>query len=177
MSETIQIQGGERAYYTAKEAMQCVVDCLQSKEVRAIQIIRCGQGKSSDSEAEVFRKMFGRLLHKNQGKVFLLAETEVLLGKMIELLPKRYTGIHIVSMATFEEPGISEDMILNQINGEEVDCILAMLSEEADKEFLEKYRTALNAKIWVEFGTRLRRGSVFGDFTEKIRQFWSKNKR
>ncbi len=156
MSETIQILDAEHEYCTAKEAMQYAVDYMQSNAVHAIQKITCRHGIAPDSEAELFVKMFGRFLHKHNCKVFLFAETEKLLAKMIEALPEKYTGIQIVSMATLEETTLSDDMILNRINGDEVDCIIASFSEEQQDKLFQQYRTLLDVKIWVELGTRIR---------------------
>ncbi len=156
MSETIQILDAEHEYCTAKEAMQFAVEYMQSNAVHAIQKITCRHGIAPDSEAELFVKMFGRFLHKNHCKVFLFAETEKLLAGMIEVLPEKYTGIRIVSVATMEEAGISDDMILNRINGDEVDCIIASFSEEMQDRLFQQYRNSLDVKIWVELGTKLR---------------------
>lgn len=179
MSGNIQILDGQHDSYTAKEAMQHAVEYLQSETAHAIQIITFEHGKEPESEAELFVKMFGRFLHKSQGKVFLFAETETLLSKMIEVLPERYTGIRIVEMATLDEPGISDDMILNRINGGEADCIFAALSDPVQEEFISRYRTSLDAKIWIGLGTRLKNRKKRWDFRKLwkrfIRQFEHRN--
>lgn len=174
MSETIQILDADHEYCTAKEAMQYAVEYMQSNAVHAIQKITCRHGIARDSEAELFVKMFGRFLHKNHCKVFLFAETEKLLARMIEALPEKYTGIQIVSVATLEETGISDDMILNRINGDEVDCIIASFSEEMQDKLFQQYRASLDVKIWVELGTKLRMRRKFIDF-KPFREFWNRH--
>ncbi len=164
MNETIQIVDGEQEEYTAKDAMRYALEYLQSDKPQPIQKISCSHAMAQDTEAELFLKMFGRLLHMNRSKVFLFAETEELLAKMIEVLPERYTGIQIVSVATLDEKGVSDDLILNRINGDEVECIIAAMSEEAEDNFYEKYRNSLDVKIWVELGTNLRVKKKIWDF-------------
>lgn len=156
MSETIQIMDEGKRYCTAKEAMRYAISYMETEQAHAIRKIQCSRKGTPDSEAELFIRMFGRYLHKNHTRVFLLAETDKLLAQMIEVLPERYTGIKIVSAVTMEEDGISDDMILNQINGEEIECIIAALSDESEDDFYEQYHSLLDTKIWVELGTNLR---------------------
>ena len=82
-------------------------------------------------------------------------------------------------MATLDEPGISDDMILNRINGGEADCIFAALSGPVQEEFISRYRTSLDAKIWIGLGTRLKNRKKRWDFRKLwkrfIRQFEHRN--
>ena len=108
-----------------------------------------------EAESQLFMKLFWNFLSKNRKKVFLLAENEALLSKLYEFLHERYSKIKILDVATFEENGISDDMILNRINGMEADCIIAALSSPLQEEFVLRYRNLLNARVWLGIGVHL----------------------
>ena len=155
MNRKIQILEGSIENYTAKEAMQQVVGTMNSKAVQVIKIITF-ENETDSEEQRLFVKMFVRFLHKNQGSVFLLAESEKRLSELQEDLENEHHGIQIVGMIALEEEGISNDMILNHINGVETDCIIAALTKEIQEEFVASYRSALDAKIWLGIGTHLK---------------------
>lgn len=155
MNRKIQILDGSIENYTAKEAMQQVIDTMNSKAVQVIKIIT-SENEEDSEEQRLFVKMFVRFLHKNQGSVFLLAESEKRLSELQEYLAKEQRGIQIVGTIAMEEQGVSDDMILNRINGVETDCIIATLSKDVQEEFVTSYRTALDAKIWLGLGPHLK---------------------
>lgn len=107
-----------------------------------------------EADSHLFMKMFVQFLHKNRAKVFLLAENGEVLELMKEYIAKYSSGIRIVETATMEEHGISDDMILNLINGVEADCILAALTSPKQQEFMIRNRLSMNARVWVGIGTR-----------------------
>ncbi len=108
-----------------------------------------------EAETQLFLKMFMRYLHKNRIKVFLLTENEENLDYMRQYLKEHAPGIKIVETATMETHGVSDDMILNRINGVEIDCILASLPAPLQKEFIVKNRMLIDAKLWVGLGNRI----------------------
>ncbi|MBQ8559560.1 MAG: WecB/TagA/CpsF family glycosyltransferase [Tyzzerella sp.] len=170
MNGKIQISDGNIENYTAKEAMKQVVDTMNSKAVQAIKVIT-SEGEENSEEQRLFVKMFVRFLHKNQGSVFLLAESEKRLSELQEYLENEHCGIQVVGTIALEEGGVSNDMILNHINGVETDCIIAALPKEIQEEFVASYRTALDAKIWLGIGTHLKmKQEKWG--IEAIKQFF-----
>ena len=87
--------------YTAKEAMQSVVEYLKDDTARATQVISIRA--ISESEQKLFIKMFSHWLHKNRERVFLLADSVSALELMKQRIASKYKGIKIVETATLEE--------------------------------------------------------------------------
>ena len=138
--------------YTAKQAMQSIVDCLNDGTEKAIQIITIQ--KIAESDRKLFVKMFSHWLHKNKGRALLIANGSDSLERMVKGIEAHYRGIKIVETATWEEHGVSDDKILNIINGAEADCILASLTQEVEEVFTKQNRLSLNAKLWIGLGTK-----------------------
>ena len=174
MNDKIEILTGREQGYTAKEAMRHVVEHMKTPSAQMIEVITLKDAKEADSESVLLVKMFMRFLHKNAGKVFLLAQNEDMLLKLAEYVQETYSRIQIMEVANWEEHAMSHDMILNRINGAEAECIIVALSPEEEKEFVEKYRAALDAKIWLGIGTRLRRKRKTSVLT-KVHDFWSRH--
>ena len=76
---------------------------------------------------------------------------------------------------TWEEHGISNDKLLNRINGVEADCIIASLPYELEARFTEQSRLSLNAKVWFGIGNK-REWDSDKNFVEKMRVFLKKLK-
>lgn len=138
--------------YTAKEAMQSVVEYLKDDTVRATQIISIRT--ISESERKLFVKMTNHWLHKNRKRVFLLTDSVPSLDLLVQRIAAKYNGIRIVETATLEEQGMSTDKILNQINGAEADCVIVSLSKEVEENFIEQNRRSLNARVWLGLGCK-----------------------
>ena len=114
-------------------------------------------------------------MKKNEKKVFLLAETKAANLEMQEYISQKLSRITIVGNATFEDHGNSADMIVNSVNSAEVDCVIAAISSPMQEEFIARYRTALNAKIWLGLGTKFEMKQ--SSFTvKKIKNFVEKYK-
>ena len=46
----------------------------------------------------------------------------------------------------------ADDMLINAINGEEVDCVLSALSSPLQEELISKNRNVMNARVWLGLG-------------------------
>lgn len=156
MIEKIEIRSDKEKGYTAKEAMKLAVEHMNAKTAHVISVITL-EDKQWDSESALFVMMFLRFLHKNRGKVILLAENTTMADELEVHIAESNAKIRIVERVTIEEHGVSDDMILNRINGAEAECIIASLPTEMEERFLEKNRTALDAKIWFSMGTHLKK--------------------
>lgn len=156
MSNKIQIQNGQADGYTAKEAMRRVVEAMQVRTAHAIEVFTIEDEKGLEAESLLFVKMFMRFLHKNQGRVLLLAENDIMLSELVQHVKENYEKIRVVEIANLVEHGISADMILNRINGAEAEYIIAALPTEVQDDFIGQYRSALDAKIWFGIGTHLK---------------------
>lgn len=176
MNEKIAIRSEREEGYTAKEAMKLAVEHMKAKTAHIISVITLGD-KRWDSESVLFVKMFMRFLHKNRGRVLLLAENSIMADKLEEHIAESNARIRVVERVTIEEHGVSDDMILNRINGAEAECIIASLPAEMEERFLEKNRTALDAKIWLGMGTHLKQKkqpSGLHLLWERILQYFTK---
>lgn len=156
--------------YTAKEAMQSVVEYLKDDTARATQAISIRA--ISESERKLFVRMFGHWLHKNRERVFLLADSVAVLELMKQRIASKYKGIKIVETATLEEHGVSDDMILNRINGAEANCIIVSLSKDEEESFISNNRRSLNAKVWLGLGNK-RDWKTQHRLLGKMKQFFS----
>ena len=156
MSNKIKIQTGQADGYTAKEAMRRVVEAMQVRTVHAIEVFTIEDEKGFEGESLLFVKMFMRFLHKNQGRVLLLAENDIMLSKLVHYVKENYGKIRVVEVVDLVEHGVSADMILNRINGAEAEYIIAALPTELQDDFINQHRSALDAKIWCGIGTHLK---------------------
>ncbi len=121
------------------------------------------------AEPILFVKMVMRYLHKNKVRVFLLAEKESSMNRLKEILGAGYDGIQIVGSATMEAQ-VSDDMLLNQVNGVETDCILSTLSSPLQEEFIIRNKTLLHAKLWLGLGIMLNKMTESESFVQKIKK-------
>ena len=156
--------------YTAKEAMQSVVEYLKDDTARATKVISIRA--ISESEQKLFIKMFSHWLHKNRERVFLLADSVSALELMKQRIASKYKGIKIVETATLEEHGVSDDMILNRINGAEAYCIIVSLSKDVEESFISNNRKSLNAKVWLGLGNK-REWKTQHTLLDKMKKFFS----
>ena len=157
--------------YTAKEAMQSIVKYLNDGTEQAIQTYTIRS--VINSERKLLIRMLGHWLHKNRKRAFLLAETEESVQRLKRHIESRYNGIRIVEIATWEEHGVSNDKLLNRINGAEADCIIASLPYELEERFTEQSRLSLHAKVWMGIGNK-REWDSEKNFVEKMKIFLNK---
>ena len=100
----------------------------------------------------LFIKMIMRYLQKNHISVFLLSETEASRLQLEKYISEEYGNLKIVDSTSLEERGSSDDMLLNVINGLEVECILSTLPSPLEENFISKNKSLVNARIWFGFG-------------------------
>lgn len=116
-------------------------------------------------------KMVMRYLHKNRVKVFLLAENVADLEKMKGYIQEDYANIQLVGTASLEENAVSDDMLLNLVNGAEVDCVLSALSSPTEEQFIYRNKTLVNAKVWLGFGDLLDEMRKQKNIFQKVKEF------
>ena len=150
--------------------MQSVVEYLKDDTARATQVISIRA--ISESEQKLFIKMFSHWLHKNRERVFLLADSVSALELMKQRIASQYKGLKIVETATLEEHGVSDDMILNRINGAEANCIIVSLSKDVEESFISNNRKSLNAKVWLGLGNK-REWKTQHTLLDKMKKFFS----
>lgn len=124
-----------------------------------------------ETENKTFLKMFFRYLHKNHKRVYLLAESENECEEFYSYLENYYSGIQVVGLAKVSAENRADDMLINAINGGEVDCVLAALSAPLQEEFIAKNKGILNARIWLGLGKGILPVGRRGISQNKITQF------
>lgn len=125
-----------------------------------------------EAEEMLFMKMFLRYLHKNRKRVFLIADTAELLDALIEYAKNRYSGIRISGTASMEEHGVSDDMIVNMVNGTETDCIMAFLPSPLQEQFALRNKSLLNARMWMGLGTDVKDKLMGSLVKNKLKTFF-----
>ncbi len=125
-----------------------------------------------ETENKTFLKMFIRYLHKNHKRVYLLVESGEEGEEFYRYLQHSYSGIQIVGLAKVSAEDRADEMLVNDINGGEVDCVLSALSVPLQEEFIAKNKGVLNARIWLGLGKNLLplggRESGFGLFSQFV---------
>ena len=105
-----------------------------------------------ETENGTYLKLFIRYLHKNHKRVYLLVESEEEGENLYQYLEERYSGIQIAGLAKVSANDRADDMLVNDINGSEVDCVLSALSAPLQEEFIVKNKGVLNARVWLGIG-------------------------
>lgn len=105
-----------------------------------------------ETKNQVFLRMFLRYLHKNHRRIYLLVESEEDGQELYDYLERAYGGIEIVGMAKVSAQNRADDMLVNAINGGEVDCVLSVLAPPLQEEFIIENRTLINAGLWMGLG-------------------------
>ena len=105
-----------------------------------------------ETENKTFLKMFIRYLHKNHKRVYLLVETSEEGEEFYGCLERAYSGIQVEGLAKVSAEDRADDMLVNDINGSEADCIFAALSTPLQEDFIARNKSILNARIWLGIG-------------------------
>ncbi|QDW73392.1 WecB/TagA/CpsF family glycosyltransferase [Lachnospiraceae bacterium KGMB03038] len=108
-----------------------------------------------ETENHVFLKMFLRYLHKNHKRIYLLVESEEDGQNFYDYLERHYGGVQIVGMAKVSAQNRADDMLVNAINGGEIDCVLSALAAPLQEEFIVRNRNLLNAGLWLGLGCEM----------------------
>ena len=122
-------------------------------------------------EELLFIKMIMRVLHKNSTKVFLLAEDNQDLQKLEIYMHEDYANIQIIGQATMEESSISDDKLLNLVNGAEAECILSALSSPTEEYFVCRNKALINARVWLGMGNMLDELKKEKSTFQKLKEF------
>ena len=116
-------------------------------------------------------KIVMRYLHKNKVKVFLLADNVADIEKMKGYIKEDYANIQLVETATLEENAVSDDMLLNLMNGAEVACILSALSSPNEEQFIYRNKALVNTRVWLGFGDLLDEMRKQKNIFQKVKEF------
>ena len=75
--------------------------------------------------------------------------------KLVGYMEEDYSKIQVVEMATMEEHGTTDDMLLNLLNGVEAACVISALPSPIEEKFISKNKMFVNAKLWLGLGNLL----------------------
>lgn len=109
----------------------------------------------SETEKQVFLKMMFRYLHRNHKRVYLLVDTQEQGEELYDYLERSYYNIQVGGMAKVAAEDRADDMIVNAVNGAEVDCVISVMSAPLREDFILNNRNRLNARVWLGVGGEL----------------------
>ena len=165
MNEKINVLGVNIDSFTAKEAMKETIAFLESEPVSVIDVVSVDALMQMNDLPELKEKMneFDMILPGE--KLILEAAEEPELPEEINMelylkmfmryLHKAYSGIQLVGLAKVSAEGRADDMLVNAINGSEVDCVLSALSVPLQEDFIAKNRNLLDARVWIGVGKKI----------------------
>ena len=129
-----------------------------------------------EAETNLFVKMFLRYLKKDRRKVFLLSPNEERQESLREYLERYYSGIEISGAGIVEDrPGVN-DMIVNKINGTEIDCIISVLPSPLQEDFIGENKPVLDARIWMGLGEGIKSSRQKNNKKTRLQNFLVKFK-
>ena len=75
-------------------------------------------------------------------------------------------------MAKVSAKDRADDMIVNAINGADIDCVISSMSSPLQEDFVTKNRSILNANVWLGLGKGIlplnKAGTVQNRFTQFV---------
>ncbi len=128
-----------------------------------------------ETRAQVYLKMYLKYLHKNHSRVYLLVETDDEVDRLTACFFSRYRGIQVAGAAKVAPGAGMDDMLVNAINGGEVDSVIAVLSSPVQEEFISRNRSLINARMWLGAGKLMEsiykgksRGEKLATFVDRL---------
>lgn len=128
-----------------------------------------------ETENNTYLKMVLQYLHKQHKRLYLLVESEEEGREFYSFLQKCYRGAQIAGMAKISAQNRADDMLVNDMNAGEIDCIIAALSSPLQEEFIHKNKNRINACLWMGIGKGAVPGQKSGAFSERIGLFLAKH--
>ena len=107
---------------------------------------------SKEADSRTFVKMLLRYMNKNKKKVFVVSDDHEDLLSVKDKLDGYGSGMTVKGMSLSELTGRSEDVILNEINAMDPDCILSVMPSPKQEEFICTNRPYINGRIWLGCG-------------------------
>ena len=108
-----------------------------------------------ETASQTFLRLWLKYLHRNHCRVYLLVETDEEVDALTGCLTEEYRGIAIVGAAKVAPGTEADDMLVNAINGSEVDCVLSALSVPLQEDFIAKNRNLLDVRVWIGVGKKI----------------------
>lgn len=105
-----------------------------------------------ETDSQTWLRMYLKYLHKNRCRVYLLVETDAELDELTECFSVHYRGIQIAGAARVAGGIGTDDMLVNAINGAEIDAVISVLSTPLQEEFIARNRSLMNTRMWLGAG-------------------------
>lgn len=123
-------------------------------------------------QERTFLKMLLRYINRNHKRVYLLVESEEEGQEFLRFLEYHCRGAQIGGMAKVSAMDRADDMIVNAINGADIDCVISAMSSPLQEDFVARNRSALNANVWLGLGKEIlplnKTGTVQNRFTQYV---------
>lgn len=131
--------------------------------------------KLAEAEQDVFLKMFLHYLTKNRKRIYLMADSEEELEAFKHFIHEHYPKAEVLGGSVVPEDADADDMIVNEINGLEIDCILSELNMAGQEAFITRNRIIVNANVWLRLGKQMRLAGEKGGLKVSVRNFFKKS--
>lgn len=142
MDEMPELKGEIRKFDLVMAGDRTILEAAEVTEKKYLQ----------ETEGQLFLKLFLRYLHKNHKRVYLLLESEEEGQAFFDYLQKYYEGIQVAGLAKVSAQNRADDMLVNAINGGEVDCVIAALSAPLQEDFIIRNRNLLDVRAFLGIG-------------------------
>ncbi len=128
-----------------------------------------------ETEERVYLRMVLQYLHKHHKRLYLLAESEEEGRKLYQFIQKHYRGLQIVGLAKISAQNRADDMLVNDMNAEETDCIIAALTSPLQEDFILRNKNLLDTRLWLGISKSSLPGQKRGILTDRIGLFLAKH--
>ena len=115
----------------------------------------CNRKMAQEMDDHLYMKLFLRYLHKNHCRVYLIVESAEKGNELRRCLNEHYRGIQVVGTMVSDGDPSADDMLVNEINGCESDCIIAALQTPCRQRLVHRNKPRINSRIWIGVGDLL----------------------
>ncbi|MFV0363132.1 MAG: WecB/TagA/CpsF family glycosyltransferase [Suipraeoptans sp.] len=105
-----------------------------------------------EAENRMLLKTVFKYMHRNRLRIYLLANTEEETKSFFKYISTYYPNIKLIGMARVADENRADDMLVNAINGSEIEAIISILSTPLQEDFITSNKQVLNAKMWIGIG-------------------------
>ncbi|MCI8560640.1 MAG: hypothetical protein HFH03_05915 [Dorea sp.] len=162
MRDVTELKGGIGCFDLVLAGDTTILESADIAEKRCLREIR----------ERTFLKMLLRYISKNHKRVYLLVETEEEGQEFLRFLEYHCRGAQIGGMAKVSAKDRADDMIVNAINGADIDCVISVMSSPLQEDFVMKNKSVLNANVWLGLGKEIlplnKTGVVQSRFTQFV---------
>lgn len=127
-----------------------------------------------ETGSRIYLKMFFRYLNNNHKRVFLLTGSTEEMDKLEQCLRNDYRHIQIAGSLSMTNGDMADDMIVNEINGTETDCIISIIEYPLKEEFVLKNQAQIDARLWMVLGAQFMPLRQKSRIKTRLLELWAK---